>query len=32
MYINVAIYQFLFGLVAALVNWVKGPYLPFKSL
>jgi hypothetical protein len=32
LYINVVIYQFLFGLVSTLVNWVKGPYLPFKSL
>ena len=32
LYINVVIYQFLYGLASTLVKWVKGPYLPFKSL
>lgn len=32
LYINVVIYQFLYGLVSTLVKWVKAPYLPFKSL
>jgi len=32
LYVNVVIYQFLFGLISSLVNWIKGPYLPFKSL
>ena len=32
LYVNVVIYQFLFGLVSSLVNWIKGPYLPFKSM
>jgi hypothetical protein len=32
LYINVVIYKFFFGLVSTLVNWIKGPYLPFKSM
>jgi hypothetical protein len=32
LYVNVVIYQFIFGLAATLVKWVKAPYLPFKSL
>ena len=32
LYINIVIYKFFFGLVSTLVNWIKGPYLPFKSL
>jgi len=31
-YSNMGIYKFCFGLVSTLVNWIKGPYLPFKSL
>ena len=32
LYINVMVYQFLYGLASTLVKWVKAPYLPFKSL
>jgi len=32
LYVNVVIYKFIFGLLSTLVNWVKGPYLPFRSL
>jgi hypothetical protein len=32
LYINIVIYKFFFGLISTLVNWIKGPYLPFKSL
>ncbi|MEJ6775898.1 MAG: hypothetical protein QNK85_01065 [Crocinitomicaceae bacterium] len=32
LYINVMVYQFLYGLASTLVKWLKAPYLPFKSL
>jgi|GEM_PF-264396 len=32
LYINVVIYNFLYGLISTLVAWIKAPYLPFKSL
>ena len=32
LYINVMVYQFLYGLASTLVKWIKAPYLPFKSL
>jgi hypothetical protein len=32
LYINVVIFKFVYGLLSTLVNWVKSPYLPFKSL
>ena len=32
LYINVVVYQFLYGLASTLVKWVKAPYLPYKAL
>ena len=32
LYISVAIYSFLFGLVSTFMNWFKNPYLPTKSV
>lgn len=32
LFISLAVYHFLYALVAAFVSWVKGPYLPFKKL
>ena len=32
LYINLIIYKFVYGLLTTLVNWVKSPYIPFKSL
>jgi hypothetical protein len=32
LYISLAVYSFLYGMAATFVNWVKAPYLPFKSL
>jgi len=32
LYVSLAVYGFLYGLANTFVNWVKAPYLPFKSM
>lgn len=32
LFISLAVYHFLYALVTTFVKWIKGPYLPFKSL
>ena len=32
LYITLAVYHFMYGLGERFLTWVKGPYLPFKSL
>jgi hypothetical protein len=32
LFISLAVYHFIYGLAETFVNWIKGPYLPFKSL
>ena len=31
LYVSLAIYNFLYGLLTTFVGWIKSPYLPFKS-
>ena len=31
MYVALAIYHFFYGIITSLVNWIKSPYLPFKT-
>lgn len=31
LYVVLAFYHFFYGLISSLVNWIKSPYLPFKS-
>jgi hypothetical protein len=31
LYVVLALYHFFYGLISSLVNWIKSPYLPFKS-
>jgi hypothetical protein len=31
LYVVVAIYKFFYSIISSLVNWLKSPYLPFKS-
>ena len=32
LYVSLAVYNFLYGLLSTFVGWIKSPYLPFKSL
>ena len=32
MYVSLAVYHFLYGLISTFAGWLKSPYLPFKSL
>jgi hypothetical protein len=32
LFVSLAVYHFLYGLASTFIKWVKGPYLPFKSL
>jgi len=31
LYVSLAIYNFMYGLLSTFVGWIKSPYLPFKS-
>ena len=31
LYVALAFYHFFFGILSSLFNWIKSPYLPFKS-
>jgi len=31
LYVSLAIYKFFYSIISSLVNWIKSPYLPFKS-
>jgi len=31
LYVVLAIYKFFYSIISSLVNWLKSPYLPFKS-
>jgi hypothetical protein len=31
LYVSLAIYKFFYSIISNLVNWIKSPYLPFKS-
>ena len=31
LYVSLAIYKFFYGIISSLVNWIKSPYLPFKT-
>ena len=32
LYVALAFYSFFYGILSSLFNWIKAPYLPFKSL
>ena len=32
LFVNIIIYKWLYTLATTFVNWISGPYLPFKSL
>lgn len=31
LYVSLAVYHFMYGLVTTFVNWIKSPYLPFRA-
>jgi len=31
LYVALAFYHFFYGILSSLFNWIKSPYLPFKS-
>jgi hypothetical protein len=31
LYVSLAIYKFFYSIISSLVNWIKSPYLPFKT-
>ena len=32
LFITLAIYHFVYGLISTFLNWIKGPYFPIKVL
>jgi len=31
LYVSLAIYKCFYAIISSLVNWIKSPYLPFKT-
>jgi hypothetical protein len=31
LYVVLAIYKFFYSIITSFVNWIRNPYLPFKS-